>query len=239
MKNRKKAKILYVAADVLTVSRFVFAAGLVFLAYTGGSPMYALAMFVAAELTDAIDGWCARTARTDCRMSRNRDEDDRFWKILDQVADIVVGLALLVYVYVMISSKVVVIGLAVAIPFAVIVQAIRNRNLRKNFGLYDSMDVLDSGVNSLVIVRRWFYLLAMAALIALLVWNEPSWSVMVKTIITLIGALCGIVLVALKSDRLKLDKPETRIIYTKWLLRQRKKRQRAQERDAKKKSGRY
>ena len=47
-------------ADLLTLSRFILAIGLLVLAFANGSAEAAFIVFLVAELTDAFDGTCAR-----------------------------------------------------------------------------------------------------------------------------------------------------------------------------------
>lgn len=47
-------------ADLLTLTRFILAIVLLFLAFSGGSPEAAFIVFLTAEFTDVFDGTCAR-----------------------------------------------------------------------------------------------------------------------------------------------------------------------------------
>jgi hypothetical protein len=150
-------KYLYWIADVLTLARFVCCVRLLIGALTGNmSHQGAFIVFVIGELTDAFDGMCAR------RWPYPNDGKLRWWRThaeaIDQVADMSLGIIIMLYVTIRISPPIgggMLIGtLAVGIPAQIYI-----------LGLWLLKPVL---AERLTMIRRWIYLGLLATVILIM-----------------------------------------------------------------------
>ena len=192
---------MHYLADVLTALRFVGAVAILCLCGVGPEGAAAvLAVFVIAELTDAFDGECAR------RWPYPMDGKRRWWRVqaetLDQVADLALAAAVLLFVGLHLQPVLAVTILIVTVIVAVPVQVWRNQRIRRIPNEDD--DPLRVRV---VLARRVLYLagisaLVLALLIAVLGDNWVAWAVVLAVALATGGALLW-----LKRDRLRRDKP--------------------------------
>ena len=188
--------------DVLTALRFVGAVVISCLCGVGPEVAAAvLAIFVLAELTDAFDGECAR------RWPYPADGKRRWWRVhaetLDQVADLALAAAVLLYVGLYLQPVLAVTIFIVTVVVAVPVQIWRNQRIRRIPNEDD--DPLRVRV---ILARRVLYLagivaLVLTLLVAVLGDNWVAWT------ITLAAALVvGSFLLWFKRGRLTRDKPK-------------------------------
>lgn len=87
----------YHVADLLTASRYFFAAVIILLTITAAPPVWVLAIFVIGELTDAADGPASS------RWPYPDEWEKRLWwrvhkVVFDMAADMALGIAALIYV---------------------------------------------------------------------------------------------------------------------------------------------
>lgn len=196
----------YHIADVLTFSRFILGGLLIFFTIAGVSPTLALIVFVLAELTDAFDGMAAR------HWPYPNDGKKRWWREcasgIDQIADIFLGLTLLIYIMVRMDAWVAYIAFALIIVIAIPVQIWRHFQIEK----YGPKDEL---VRKVVLARRYLYVAGLYALFFYFVWHPATFTTIaalpfsnlwLRCALTIVSVVCIVVLVLLKRDRLSEDK---------------------------------
>lgn len=177
----------YHLADVLSALELCCAVALGVMALTDVATPWALGTFVLGELCDAFDGICAR-----CWHYPN-DGKRRWWreyaKEIDQLTDLILAIAVLMYVATQVCwlVGVIIFGVSVIIGSAVEIRIHKwspeDRRRRKY-----------------VLARRFLYLLAIATVIVLLIWNLPV-EVPVRVLLTAIGVVVGLYLWIDKKDR--------------------------------------
>lgn len=195
----------YHLADVCTLVRFACVVFLVVWAFWRGSVAGALTAFVLGELMDGLDGSLAR------KYPYPRDGKYRWWRdgcngqlpeIYDQVADILLGLAALLYVGLNIHPGlalwIVSVGVAIAVPIQ-IWRAWRIRLIPN-----EDDDPLRVGV---ILVRRMLYLLAIGVVVLAMIIALPT-AGYVKLFLVACGVVVAVMAVTAKFDRLQRDKPK-------------------------------
>lgn len=185
----------YHLCDLFTLLEVLLACTLLLMAIMHIPPDYALWVFVAGELCDAVDGPCAR------RWHYPDDGKRRWWRQhnteLDQISDICLAIACAYYLVFELKSSIAAILIAVIGIVALLVQdsvysgtsplTITNPPLAKKIALF----------------RRYLYVFGgIGGAIAILVWNT-SWTIVTKITLSAIGIVIGILLVLLKRNRLK------------------------------------
>ena len=184
----------YHIADVLTASRVVFAVALIVMALLDVPSEWALLAFALGELCDAFDGICAR------KWHYPDDGKVRWWRVyavaLDQIADILLGVAGLVYVTLCINQKVGIIFLVFTIVVGSCIQAL----------VYGVLyDINPKIALVIVLARRYVYLAAIATVVIMLIWCA-TFGMITKIALIFCGVVVGIVLLIKKRDRLVEDK---------------------------------
>lgn len=179
----------YHIADILTSIEFLMAAAIIALTISSEDAGWVLIAFAVGELCDAFDGICAR------RWHYPNDGKRRFWRIhaalIDQISDIVLGLAVLAYlVIVKYSDSLLLLSLVILVT-AISIQFMVNDMERK--GDQETAD-------RLVLFRRHLYIAGLA-FVGLLLIYFASWPLLVKEIIAGLGVITGIVLWIVKADR--------------------------------------
>lgn len=195
----------YHLADVCTMLRFVCIGILVSWAFLHGSVAWALAIFTFGELMDALDGSLARKYPypDDGKYRWWRDScNGRLPEIYDQVADILLALAALLYVGLNIHPGLAMwiagVGACIAVP----VQIWRAWRIR----LIPDED--DDPLRQRVIqIRRLLYLFAIGVVIVVMIAALPV-SEPVKLVLVICGGIVAVVILILKIDRLQRDKPK-------------------------------
>ena len=200
------SKRLYVVADVLTLARFVMAAELIFLAITKETDTtLALCCFAVGSLFDALDGAFARWARR-IELEDNPDSpkpDRSRWVLLDQVADVVLGITVVIYVWRCVDPIFAWPVLCIGGPIAVVIQFLRQWDLGRNKS--NDENQLSFWVYVLVMARRWAYVIILSFEIFVLVWYSPLTRA-ARAVVIFIGIFIGILLCTVKIDRLRQDK---------------------------------
>lgn len=192
----------YHLADFFTLLEAVLAIMLLIMAICGTRAEQALWVFVAGELCDAVDGPCAR------RWHYPDDGKYRWWRHynseIDQITDIMLAISCGVYLIWRISAFW---GIALLGGIGIFCLAIQWYVYR-----YDSathrLVYRENRANAedIVLFRRHVYVIAgVGGAIALLVWST-EWLLIVKRVLTIIGVICGLVLLKLKWDRWSQDK---------------------------------
>lgn len=193
------------AADMLTYLRILIAFVLFYLALTDSQNVgFALGCFVFGELTDAFDGALART------LLYPNDGKKRWWRMyaseIDQAADIMLGLATLVYFTAEISFQFGRLLLMGTVIIAVIVQASRGWIGRK-FG--------QQARTYLVLARRYAYV-GEIFLVGLIMLHHTNWFMELRLdwriTITYLLIVLAVALLFLKRDRATEEKTETPIV---------------------------
>lgn len=190
----------YYIADLLTLSEVILAGILLWMTIFNVHADYALWVFVAGELCDALDGPCAR------RWHYPDDGKYRWWRHynseIDQISDILLAVACGLYLIFRVNpigGCLLLLGIG---TFCVIVQyklygydRDTHRFRRKNY-IY---------AEQLILFRRKVYVfIGIGGTIALLVW-ATSWSIYVKVGLALVGIVAGIYIANKKRNRLTED----------------------------------
>ena len=187
-------------ADLLTLTRFILAIVLLFLAFSGGSPEAAFIVFLTAEFTDVFDGTCAR------KWPFPKDKTPKYRKYAakyDMYADALTAMAVILFFTLRVNL---VAGLIIFISFGLIALVIEAIVYGRLFGHPD-----DCTPNSLakrnfklakkiVLARRMLYV-ALIVLVAFWLLYASTWPLTVKIIITLITLIIGAFLWVFLSQR--------------------------------------
>ncbi len=192
----------YHLADFFTLLEAVLAIVLLIMAICGAKAEQTLWVFVAGEICDAVDGPCAR------RWHYPDDGKYRWWRQynseIDQITDIMLAISCGVYLIWRISAFW---GVALLGGIGIFCLAIQCYVYR-----YDSathrLVYRENRANAedIVLFRRHVYVIAgVGGAIALLVWST-EWLLIVKRVLTIVGVICGLVLLKLKWDRWSQDK---------------------------------
>ena len=184
----------YHIADVLTSIEFVMAAVVVALTVFRYDAGWVFIAFAVGELCDAFDGICAR------RWHYPNDGKKRWWRVhaplIDQISDVVLGLAVLAYlVFVIRTDDMVILSmtiLGISIPIQFIVNSLERRKQQRF-------------ADGLVIFRRYLYIFGLAAVAVILI-HYAAWPAMAKEVILGLGVAVGIVLWFVKADRRKQNR---------------------------------
>ena len=212
----------YHIADVLSLSEGILALALIAGAVCGLSADYAIWIFAAAELCDALDGPCAR------RWSYPKDGKRRWWRVhaveLDQITDLMAGIAVLIYLGWRVSL---VTALIITIPALLIAPAVQVltkwlsiRPALRRLGLGCLVDRLEASQRflrpilwfrlhpesalRLILFRRYLYLAGIViALVSLLFATSWGLALQIGALIALTVIL--IILIICKSNRLRED----------------------------------
>lgn len=191
----------YHLCDLFTLLEVILACTLTVMTFKCIPPDYALWVFVAGELCDAVDGPCAR------RWHYPDDGKRRWWrkynKQIDQVSDILLACACALYIILCVSSFIGVILSATIAFIALVVQDIV-------YG-QDSQIIFTRPklAKRLVLFRRCVYVfLGIGGAIATLLWYT-SWPILIKVCLSIVGIAAGAVVTLLKfKNRLsEIDTP--------------------------------
>lgn len=180
-------------ADILTLSRFILAFTIWFLALFGGSPDAAFVLFVLAELTDAFDGTCARK----WPFKKGQEPAYRQYAVkYDMLADAFLWFVTIFYLIMQLNHTVGMAILSITIILCGVVEIIvygklfghpddctKNSLCKRNFPL----------AKKLVMGRRYFYLLTIIVAAAWML-AAASWGLAVKISLLVIGLGIGIFL---------------------------------------------
>ena len=187
-------------ADILTLSRFILAIVLIFLAIFSGDIGTGFLIFVIAELTDAFDGTCA------AKWPFPKNKVPKYRKYAakyDMYADVLTALAVILFFILRVNL---IAGLAIFIGFGLIAFIIEIIVYGHLFGHPD-----DCTSNSLtkrnfklakkiVLARRMLYI-SLIALITFWLLFASTWPITVKIIITIATSIVGIFLWVFLSQR--------------------------------------
>ena len=230
----KNPKLFYLLADVLTVSGFLFAGVIIWLALRPigtVNSLVILALMVAGELRDAADGSLARYARRLELLALMAAEefgdavDDslaRYARILELEADLAsaepkrdfwialdqiadISLALSVCFYIYRQINATFIVVMLAICVPIALVVQIIRRVNLNKNRRDGWNRLDRRIEILVLLRRWGYL-ALLAVMGLILLFSSSLPTYVEVLILLVGVAVGLVVAVWKMDRLTEDK---------------------------------
>lgn len=192
-------------ADVCTLVRFACVGLLASWAFLHGPVAWALVFFALGELMDGLDGSLAR------RFPYPQDGKHRWWRdgfggrlleIYDQVADVLLGLAALLYVGLDINPGLALWIAGVGVCIAVPVQIWRAWRIHL---IPDEDD--DPLRVCVILVRRLLYLFAIGVIVLVMIVALPV-AEFVKLILVMCAAGVAVVAVMLKTDRLQRDKPK-------------------------------
>lgn len=192
----------YHLADFFTLLEAVLAIVLLIMAICGAKAEQALWVFVAGEICDAVDGPCAR------RWHYPDDGKYRWWRQynseIDQITDIMLAISCGVYLIWRISAFW---GVALLGGIGIFCLAIQCYVYRYDSATHRLVYRKDrTNAEDIVLFRRHVYVIAgIGGAIALLVWST-EWLLIVKRVLTIVGVICGLVLLGLKWDRWSQDK---------------------------------
>ena len=213
----------YHIADVLTLSEAILAVILTICAMLNVSADYAIWVFAAAELCDAFDGICAR------RWPYPNDGKVRWWRQyaseIDELTDIMVGLACLLFVGLRVNPSfsllVLVCALIVGIGVQVIVKWTTTKPYLERYGLQPLANWLNHRSTFIrlatwfdthprtqlviILLRRYLYVTAIFLLVIQLIF-ATTWAFYVQISANILLALIGMALCYIKLDRLTQDK---------------------------------
>lgn len=189
----------YYLADVLTSIEVLLAMAMVAMAILGVSADWAFVTFVAAELCDAFDGICAR------RWHYPDDGKRRWWRVhapaIDQISDIMLGLACLLFVGWRVNLVLALVALGVALLLGFFVQiCVKWRPL-------PWFERHSRAAFWLVMFRRYLYVIAIVVL-ALALLLATTWPWLVRYIVIGLAVGLGVWLIVIKFNRLSEDKTE-------------------------------
>ncbi len=164
-------------ADLLTLTRFILAIVLLFLAFLGGSPETAFIVFLTAEFTDVFDGTCARK----WPFPKNKTPKYRKYAAqFDIVSDVLLAAAHVLFCTLQVNW---IAGLIVIIYYLVVCGILEFILYGKLFGHPD-----DCTKNSLtnrnfplakkiILTRRYLYTICLGIINAFILfatnWSEP------------------------------------------------------------------
>ena len=202
-----KAK-LYVVADILTMLRFAFAALIIQAIIFDMTVGWYLITFGVGMATDAFDGIFAR------KGPRPVEENDYFWAIADQVADMIL-LASGAFYFVIrfmpeklfIPSIWGILAIAVVAIIAGYIQIVRNKNTPDG---EDHKEPTDPKLKRVIFWRRIGFVTAIVFLIDIVIFFGVDFIVALpmgtKLILVALTIVLTIIGAYLKRDRLKEDK---------------------------------
>lgn len=204
----------YHIADLLTLSRFLLAVALFVLVFTISEPKnrLVLLLFSLGSLTDALDGEFAR------KYPYPKDGKARWWRkyqfdydlyqyeINDIVADLLLGLATLVYIAKWISPLLGGFYLGASIGVGLFVYFVTDQavfNTPRGLGTFEVIEEIRTAI---VLYRRKWYGGGIAIVIFTLIL-AAKFHVLITIPLILLGMLIGIYIIYLKREtRLKQDK---------------------------------
>lgn len=193
----------YHLADIFTLLEVILAGTLLIMAFLGTPADYALWVFVAGQLCDALDGPCAR------RWHYPNDGKYRWWRRynseIDQISDILLAISCGIYLIWRVSVSFGCILLFGIGTFCLVTQLwlyqfnhISHRFIPRRMS--------DAERNAIVLVRRYIYVfMGIGGAILLLIY-ATSWTLPTKIYVCVAGICIGIILALLKKNRLTEDK---------------------------------
>lgn len=191
----------YHLADLFTLLEVILAIALFIAAVSNAPVEWALYIFVAGELCDAVDGPCAR------RWHYPDDGKYRWWREYnsetDQASDILLAISCGVYLIWRVSVfwGIALLGGIGLFCLAIQCYIFRYDHIRHTFVCRDNPHIDD-----IVLFRRHIYVIAgIGGAIALMVWST-SWPLIIKRILMIVGIICGLILLKLKWNRWKENK---------------------------------
>lgn len=191
----------YHLADVFTALEFACGFIIFIMAFYGVKPEIVVFLYGFAEICDALDGPCAR------RWHYPNDNKYRWWRYyapqLDQISDLLVGVAIGVYFTWRINFTLGLIILIAAIIIGLTVQTVAYDFPPIGLNLLENRPKVGT---VLVLVRRWLYVITLA-LIALNLILATGWARIIK--LTLCGVLSAICLILLFSKINRLIEVKT------------------------------
>lgn len=184
----------YWAADVLTLTRFIAAAAIFLMTLAGSKEVGSvLIIFGIGELTDALDGPCARA------WLYPDDGQYRWWRVyaplIDQIADIALGLSVMIFI-VSFTGALGLCLLVVAAIVAITVQASRDW-IEQRYGRRVRKIV--------VLTRRVLYVAMILGVCAWMIWLtgwDESWKIALSYTLFILAMMLAI----FKRDRLTEEK---------------------------------
>lgn len=184
----------YYLADVLTATQVVLAVILAVMTVVEVDAGYAMIVFVLGELCDAFDGICAR------RWPYPEDGKRRWWRVhaeaLDQISDIMLGVAGLAYITFCVHFK---LGATLSIVTILIGAGVQA-------WVYSSLYKQNPKLAlKVVLIRRLGYVAAVVWLALIMLWTS-SFHQTTKIVLTGLGLILCAILWVVKEDRRMQDK---------------------------------
>ena len=190
-------------ADLFTLLEVILAGALFVMTIIGAPPEYALWVFVAGELCDAVDGPCAR------RWHYPNDGKYRWWRRynveIDQISDIMLAVACGVYLIFRVSWQIGC-GLLFGIGIPCLAVQLYLYRFDRISTRFLPRRIPAPQRKKIVLIRRMCYVfLGVGGAIATLLWHT-SWSMAAKQILTIAGLCIAIIMIPLKINRIVQDK---------------------------------
>ncbi len=193
----------YHLADLFTLLEVILAIVLFVMAFCGVPPDYAIWVFVAGELCDALDGPCAR------RWHYPDDGKYRWWRHynveIDQISDIILAVACGAYLFMQTSHFIAVLLLFGIGSWCAFVQYTLYRYDRTTKRFVPT-DMPELERTEIILLRRKVYVyLGVGGAILTLIWYT-SWPIPVRAGVTVLGLIIARDLSRRKQNRLNQDK---------------------------------
>lgn len=185
----------YHLADVFTALEVVCGFIIFGMAFFKVGPEIVVFVYGIAELCDAVDGPCAR------RWHYPNDNKYRWWRVyasqIDQISDILVGIAIGVYLTCCVNFTLGVSALSASTFIGFFIQTLAYDFPPLGLNLLVNYPKLGVG---LVLLRRWIYVLALL-IVAIILIFATSWLTTVKFMLASLVVFIGIGLLFYKFNR--------------------------------------
>lgn len=190
-------------ADLFTLLEVILAGALFVMTIIGVPPDYAILVFVAGELCDAVDGPCAR------RWHYPSDGKYRWWRHynveIDQISDILLAVACGVYLIFRVSWQIGC-GLLFGIGIPCLIVQLYLYRFDRISTRFLPRQIPEFRRKKIVLIRRMCYVfIGVGGAIITLLWHA-GWSLPIKVELTVAGAITAIIMIPLKINRLVQDK---------------------------------
>lgn len=193
---------IYHLADICTALEAVCAVIIFIMAWCGAKPEYALCIFFAGEMFDALDGPLAR------HFHYPDDGKYRWWREyacqIDQLSDLLIGITTCIYVAIRLNPVIGWSALGGATTIGLFVQTLTYNfpPLRLNW-----LEHKPRLGNAVVLIRRWLYVGLIVFAVGLLLWST-DWPRTAKTTVTVILCTIGVFVFVCKINRMTEVKTE-------------------------------